>query len=404
VTLSTEPRTTALEDDFIRGNEPPAVRALDEIIAQAVDARASDVHLEPSAMGGRVRQRVDGNLHAVRELSPDLFTQVVARVKVLAAMDVADRRQPQDGGYVIAGERGSIDARVASLPSVDGEKIVIRLLSMHAAIPTLDQLGMTDELLVRFRRILRGASGSIFMCGPTGSGKTTTAYASIAERNVIGQHVCAVEDPVEMRVPGVTQVQVNVKAGVTFASALRSFLRADPNVIMVGEVRDAETAGAAIAAALSGQLIVSTFHAGNALQAFERLSELGVRRGALAAGVSAILSQRLVRRLCVCSEARRIEPEAAARYELSRNSIVRESRGCEACGGCGFRGRAAIFELVVPSAELRHAIASDAPATVAGALARRDAGDPLERFAGNLLLRGETSQSELDRHVRGEET
>jgi len=245
-------------------------------------------------LGGRLRQRVNGALESVYDFPPELFGAVVARIKVLASMDVADKRQPQDGHYLIERNRKAVDARVCSLPTVDGEKLVIRLLKVRDEVPSLQALGMPDAILSRYREVIHAQYGFVVLCGPTGSGKTTTAYSSLAERNAVGTHICSIEDPVEIRLAGTTQVQVNVRAGVTFASALRSFLRADPNIIMIGEMRDAETACAATAAALSGALILTTLHAGSAAQAVERLCELGARRAAIASSVTGILGQRLV--------------------------------------------------------------------------------------------------------------
>jgi type II secretory ATPase GspE/PulE/Tfp pilus assembly ATPase PilB-like protein len=218
-----------------RGDAPPAIRAVDELHTAAIAAGASDIHIEPAQGGGRVRLRVDGILHESTRIPRELFSHVVSRVKLLAAMDIADRRQPQDGRYHIDAHGRSIDARVSSMPTINGEKLVIRLLDMHARVPTLEDLGMPSLLLEQYRRLVHAPHGFIVVCGPTGSGKTTTLYASLSERNVEGQHLCTIEDPVEIRMTGVAQVQVNTRAGLTFAGALRAFWRQDPNVIMVGE-------------------------------------------------------------------------------------------------------------------------------------------------------------------------
>ncbi len=381
-----------------RGADPPAVHAVDRLQEAAILARASDIHLEPTQDGGRARQRVDGFLTEVRRFSPGLFAQIVSRVKLLAAMDIADKRQPQDGRYHIAQHGRSIDARVSSIPTIAGEKLVIRLLDVHARVPRLDRLGIPDALLERYRRLVHAPHGFVVVCGPTGSGKTTTLYASLAERNVEGQHVCTVEDPVEIRMAGIAQVQVNVKAGLSFASALRSFLRADPNVIMVGEMRDAETAGVAISAALSGQLVMTTLHASNAVQAVERLSELGMRRQAIAAGLSGIVSQRLVRELCsTCRYPVALAPGAAAELGLRHPVTVYEAQGCERCSGVGYVGRTGIFEYLPVCDELREAIACGSSCATIAAVATERGYESMLAEGIRRVLRGETSVSELQR-------
>ncbi|MEO9170885.1 MAG: GspE/PulE family protein, partial [Candidatus Baltobacteraceae bacterium] len=299
LSIAYDAHATEREDTIERGDAPPAVRAVDSLHDAAVRAGASDVHIEPTHDGGRVRHRIDGILREVRRMPAPLFAQVVSRIKLLAAMDIADKRQPQDGRYHIEHSGKSIDARVSSMPTISGEKIVVRLLDMHARVPSLEYLGMPPDLLAQYRDLVHAPHGFIVVCGPTGSGKTTTLYASLSERNVEGQHVCTIEDPVEVRLAGIAQVQVHARAGVTFAAALRSFLRQDPNVIMVGEMRDSETAAVAMSAALSGQLVVTTLHASDAPRTVDRLVELGLKRHAIAAGLSGIVAQRLVRELCL---------------------------------------------------------------------------------------------------------
>ena len=204
-------------------DDAPAVRAVDEILASAIAVRASDLHLEPTEKGGRVRQRIDGILHDARIVPDPLFTRVISRIKLLAGMDIADRRLPQDGRYAVGRRGGAVDVRVSSLPTIDGEKLAIRLLDTRLQIPSLDTLGMSSSILARYRNLIAARCGFVVVCGPTGSGKTTTLYASLAERNVGAQHLCTIEDPVEARLEGVTQVQVNARAGLTFSTALRAF-------------------------------------------------------------------------------------------------------------------------------------------------------------------------------------
>jgi type IV pilus assembly protein PilB len=357
------------------GDDPPAIRAVDRLHENAVRLKASDIHLEPTRVGGRIRLRVDGILRESEQLAEGLFHHMVSRVKLLASMDIAERRLPQDGRYMLERCGRSLDARVSSMPTIGGEKLVIRLLDMQAEIPSLTSLGMTPEVLERYRRVIHAAHGFIVVCGPTGSGKTTTLYASLAERNVNEQHLCTVEDPVEVQMAGVAQVQVNPRAGLTFASALRAFLRQDPNVIMLGEMRDAESAGVAMSAALSGQLVITTMHASDAPRAIERLVEFGLHRHTLAAGLSAVVSQRLVRR--VCSHCR--------------------AAGCTRCAGLGYRGRLAIFEFLPMTSAVRSAVASGETATDLAAIGARAGYEPMLTAGLNLVARGETSRCELER-------
>ncbi len=376
--LYAEPRAALFEGDFPHSSpedDPPAIRAVDRLHESAVRLKASDIHLEPTRAGGRVRLRVDGILRESEQLPRELFHHMVSRVKLLAAMDIAERRLPQDGRYTLERCGRTLDARVSSMPTIAGEKLVVRLLDMQAEIPSLASLGMTASVLERYRRAVHAAHGFIVVCGPTGSGKTTTLYASLAERNVDGQHLCTVEDPVEVQMAGVAQVQVNPRAGLTFASALRAFLRQDPNVIMLGEMRDAESAGVAMSAALSGQLVMTTMHASDAPLAIERLVEFGLDRHTLAAGLSAVVSQRLVRR--VCGYCRAV--------------------GCARCAGAGYRGRTAIFEFLPMTSAVRSAVARGETALDLAEIASRAGYEPMMTEALALVARGETSRGELER-------
>ncbi|MDQ6930799.1 MAG: GspE/PulE family protein [Candidatus Eremiobacteraeota bacterium] len=381
-----------------REDEAPAIRTVDRIHDAAVLARASDLHVEPTRERGRVRQRVDGIMHEVLDVPAELFAPVVSRIKLLAGMDIADRRQPQDGRYTFEAHGRSIDARVASMPTIIGEKLVIRLLDHQTQIPTPENLGMSPDTLQRFRRISHAPHGFVIVCGPTGSGKTTTLYATLAERNLQTQNLCSVEDPVEIRISGVSQVQVNLRAGLTFASALRSFLRQDPNVIMVGEMRDCETANVAVSAALSGQLVMTTLHSNDSVTAIDRLLELGVERHAIASAVTGIVAQRLVRKLCVaCREPRAVGLKHATRFGLQDGVRIFEARGCSKCSQAGYRGRTAIFELLLVNDTIRDAIAKGASTVSIGALARAAGHAPMVVDGHQKVLAGTTSIEELQR-------
>ncbi|HEY8321105.1 MAG TPA: GspE/PulE family protein [Candidatus Baltobacteraceae bacterium] len=277
--------------------ESGIVSLLETILEDAVERRASDIHLEPSADAGRVRMRVHGSLVLARSMANDAFERMSARIKLLAGMDIADRRQPQDGRCTIDVSGRLVDARVSTLPTPDGEKIVVRLLDAAATTAALGILGMSDETLARYRRSIRSPYGCVMVAGPTGSGKTTTLYASLADRAGDELNICSIEDPVEARLPRVSQVQIAPRAGLTFASALRAIVRQDPDVVMIGEIRDAETAHAAIEASLAGHLVLTSIHAGDGNGALERLVSFGVSRKTIASGVRAVLSQRLIRTL-----------------------------------------------------------------------------------------------------------
>lgn len=365
--------------DAARVEETPVVRAVDEILNSAAVARASDVHIEPFAGGGRVRERVDGVLRETRRLSDEHFDRVLSRLKLLAGMDIADRRLPQEGRYCTRLGGRYVEARVSSLPTVAGERLAIRMLEPQSDVPRLEELGMPVAMAQRFREFVHAPAGFIIVCGPTGSGKTTTLYSALAERNVVGQQLCSVEDPVEVRLPGVAQVQVNVRAGVTFAVALRAFLRQDPDVVMVGEMRDTETAAVASSAGLCGQLVMTTLHANDALHALDRLLELGLSSQAIAASVSAIVSQRLLRQLCVDCK------------------IGATAVGCDRCAGSGYRGRSAVFEIVAMTPELRSAIESRLPVDMRRAVACDGGFETMHHWATRGVLDGETSVEEVTR-------
>lgn len=379
-------------------DEAPAIREVDAIHQRAAACGASDVHIEPSLNGGRVRHRVDGILLETQPLGREIFAQVVSRVKLLAGMDIADRRQPQDGRYAIELGSKSFDARVSSMPTITGEKIVIRLLDHHARIPKLTDLGMSGAYVARFRRAVHAPHGFVVVCGPTGSGKTTTLYAAMAERNVESQNLCSVEDPVEVRIPGIVQVQVNPRAGVTFASALRAFLRQDPNVIMVGEMRDRETASVAASASLSGQLVMTTLHSSDAPRALDRLMELGIERHTIAAGLSAIVAQRLVRTLCDrCKVAYAAGSLAAAEFNIPIGAQAYRAAGCGACDGRGYIRRTALFEALFIDDAMRSLIAEGGSSVALRTMAAASGYEPMSAQGVHLALSGETSFEELRR-------
>jgi type II secretory ATPase GspE/PulE/Tfp pilus assembly ATPase PilB-like protein len=382
-----------------RAADVPVVRSVDTIFARAIAAHASDIHIEPQAAGGSIRLRIDGILMPLESVPAERYNAFVSRIKLLAGMDIADKRQPQDGRLTIPCEQREIDARVASLPTIDGEKLVVRLLDCQAQSCDITALGMPPEMLATYRRLLRSPWGFIVVTGPTGSGKTTTLYASLGDLDAALNNVCSVEDPVEMRVPGVTQVGVNARAGITFESALRGFLRQDPDVIMVGEMRDAQTAAVAIAASLAGQLVFTTLHSNDAPRTIERLVELGVARQSLAAGLTAILAQRLVRRLCeACRIAVRIPATVQARLQAEQARWWKPG-GCRACAQTGYSGRVGVYEMLVVDDALRDIIAAGGSSVAIAQQAASSGYRPMFADGFAKVLAGETSFDELLRVV-----
>jgi type II secretory ATPase GspE/PulE/Tfp pilus assembly ATPase PilB-like protein len=382
-----------------RTADVPAVRGVDSLFSRAIGAHASDIHIEPRPAGGTIRLRIDGILTALEDVPADRYNAFVSRIKLLAGMDIADKRQPQDGRLTIPFEQREIDARVASLPTIDGEKLVVRLLDRQAQSCDITALGMPAAMLGVFRRLLRSPWGFIVVTGPTGSGKTTTLYASLADIDAAPNNVCSVEDPVEMRVPGVTQVGVNPRAGVTFESALRGFMRQDPDVIMVGEMRDPQTAAVAISASLAGQLVFTTLHSNDAPRTIERLIELGVARQSLAAGLTAVLAQRLVRRLCEsCRVPAAIPEDVKARFAATQAQWW-TAGGCPACAQTGYCGRVGVYEMLVVDDALRDSIGGGGSSVAIAQLASASGYRPMFADGFAKVLAGDTSFDELTRVV-----
>ncbi len=337
-------------------NQPPVIRFVNLLIREAHDARASDIHLESTCDGLLARFRVDGVLTDVPSPPKGLQAAVISRVKLLAELDIAERRAPQDGRIRVRLEERELDLRVSTVPTLYGESVVLRLLDRGGRPVALDELGMAPETLETFRRLAERPHGILLATGPTGSGKTTTLYTALGLRQRTAEKIITVEDPVEYHLEGVTQVPVNVKAGMTFAGALRSILRQDPDVLMVGEMRDGETAAIAIQAALTGHLVFSTLHTSDAASALSRLVDLTVEPYLIAATLEGVLAQRLVRRICPeCRE--RYSPDPAAISLLALKPVGRltleRGRGCSACRNTGYRGRTGIFELLVVTDDVR---------------------------------------------------
>lgn len=362
------------------GEDTSAIDFVEEVLGRALRWHASDVHVEPTPEGGRVRLRVDGVLREICSLPPELCARVILRLKVLGGMDIAERRLPQDGHFTHRRETTNIDIRLASLPTTLGERICARIVDEATVFSGIDTLGMPPALAHAFRAALASPCGCIVVCGPTGSGKTTTLYAALAERMTPSLHVCTVEDPVEARVRGATQVQVNAKTGLTFELAARALLRADPNVVMIGEVRDLESAHVATRAALSGHLVLTSLHASNACSAIDRLVELGIERAVLASTLTALIGQRLLRRPC----------DRCA-------GVPARTHVCEHCNASGYRGRIAVFEGLFVDDSVREAIGDGRSQRALTQLARAKGFPSVEAHAKELHGRGDTDLHELIR-------
>ncbi|MDF1542597.1 MAG: ATPase, T2SS/T4P/T4SS family [Anaerosomatales bacterium] len=336
--------------------DAPIVKLVNYIITKAVSERASDIHIEPQESDLRVRFRVDGVLHEVMRSPRSVQASIVSRFKIMAEMDIAETRKPQDGHCEVTVSGHKIDFRVSSLPTVYGERIVLRILRKDAILMQLSDLGFLPESLARFESSFRKPYGAILVTGPTGSGKSTSLYAAINVLNSPDKHILTAEDPVEYRVPGVNQCQVNVRAGLTFARALRSFLRCSPDIILVGEIRDQETARIGIESALTGHLVLSTLHTNDSSGAVTRLVEMGVEPFLVASAVDCVLAQRLARRLCPsCKEEYVPKPQTLIDAGFPADNLperIFKAVGCKKCGGTGYLGRLGVHEVLLVSEEI----------------------------------------------------
>jgi type II secretory ATPase GspE/PulE/Tfp pilus assembly ATPase PilB-like protein/ActR/RegA family two-component response regulator len=377
-----------------------AVDTLDRIVTDAVDQRASDIHFEPQDGEYLVRYRVDGVLHDALRVAADIAPLLMSRIKVTAGLDIADRRRPQDGRASLVFDGRQIDIRVSTLPLGDRmEKAVVRILDATSTALEMTALGFTPGELYRVRKLLAASEGLVLVVGPTGSGKTTTLYSSLHEVKSRETNIVTVEDPVEYRFEGINQVQVNDRAGLTFAAALRSILRQDPDVVLVGEIRDAETAGIAIKASSTGHLVLSTLHTNDAPAAIGRLAEIGADLGALAGALRGVVAQRLVRRLCPeCSVPVSLEELTADQRALldgKNTSRLRRAVGCGACRGTGHRGRMVVAEVLLVSEPMQQAIARGASRNELLGFAREGGMQTLWESGLQRVLSGATSIHEL---------
>jgi type IV pilus assembly protein PilB len=391
----TEAPVEVLED------EAPVVRLVNLTITQAVQEGASDIHIEPTENDVKVRFRVDGVLYDVMSPPKKIFPTLVARIKILANMDIAERRLPQDGRFRVTSQGNKIiDFRVSTLPTIHGEKIVLRLLDRSAPLIGLEKLGFTEDVLEKFDWLIQRPYGMILVTGPTGSGKTTTLYSALAKISTPEKNIITVEDPVEYQFPRINQVQVNTKVGLTFANGLRSILRQDPDIIMIGEIRDRETAEIAVQAALTGHLVLSTIHTNDSAGAIARLMDMGIEPFLISSSVIGILAQRLARRICSrCKIPKQPTEEEIKVLKLGENDIIYEGKGCEACRHTGYRGRIGIFELLMVDDEIRSMIVDKVPANVIRETAVKKGMRTLWEDAKLKVRNGITTYSEILRTV-----
>jgi type IV pilus assembly protein PilB len=387
--------------------DAPVIKLVHSIIAEAADRGASDVHFEPQpdeqgrpGRELRVRMRIDGVLVDSATVPRRMIGGVVSRVKIMADLDIAERRVPQDGRVGLTIEGRHVDIRVVTLPSVNGESVVMRILDKESIRFELDRLGMAEQELARFRKAFTSAYGSVLATGPTGSGKSTTLYGALAELNTPDKNIITIEDPVEFQIAGVTQVQINVKAGLTFAQGLRSMMRADPDILMVGEIRDRETAQIAVEGALTGHMVLSTLHTNDAPTAITRLIEMGIEPFLVASAIDCVVAQRLARTLCLHCKRRTIIPADvlrdhgfAAQFDLEAYEPV----GCTRCGSMGYRGRVGLYEVMVVNDEIRALVLQRASADQIAAEAVRDGMRRLREDGLDKVKAGLTSMSEVAR-------
>jgi type IV pilus assembly protein PilB len=371
---------------------------VDQLLLKAVHDRATDIHIQPGERTVLTRFRVDGALVQGPSLPKALQPAVVARLKVMAEVDIAESRLPQDGKFRFPIGRRQFDVRASFLPSLHGEKVVLRILDKSNLIVGLDQLGMPGRVLERLSTLLLRPHGVILVTGPTGSGKTTTLYSAISRLNTADRCIVTVEDPVEYELPLITQVSLNLKAGLTFAAGLRSILRQDPDVILVGEIRDGETASIAMRAAMTGHLVLTTLHTNDPASSLPRLKDLGISDLEMATGILGIHAQRLVRLNCpVCSADYRPEAETLARIKGAEGETWRKGKGCPSCGQTGVKGRRAIHDLLPISPKLRERIAAGAPPGEVETLARQEGKGSLHEHALVLAREGVISLEEVVR-------
>ena len=405
--ITTAYDVAAIGEAFARAGTPgerdaddtdrPVIRLVNYIVAEGIEHRASDIHIEPEEGGVAVRFRIDGVLRQVMMLPRAAGVPLVSRIKITASLDIADRLRPQDGRARVSVNGRRVDLRVSTLPAAQGEKIVIRVLDQQCTELSLDALGVNPDELIRLKELLAVREGVLLVTGPTGSGKTTTLYSMLRALQGRGVNIITVEDPVEYRLPGIVQVQVNEKAGLTFVAALRSILRQDPDVILVGEIRDRETANIAVQASLTGHFVLATLHTIDAPSSITRLVDIGIEPYKIAAAIKGIVAQRLLRRLCTTCREPELDPvpERLARWFPDEGPTRYRAVGCPACAMTGYRGRFSVIEVLSTSREFERRVAAGVPVDEL-VEAARDAGmKSLWESGVQHVCRGETDLGEL---------
>lgn len=394
-TVSVAESRESLEDIVSKAEEAPVIKLVNLLLIQAVKERASDIHVEPFREKINVRFRIDGILHKIAPPSQHLLLALVSRIKILSKMDIAEKRLPQDGGFTVKIEDRLIDLRVSVVPTLFGEKAVIRILDKESISFELGKLGFSQKDLGLFKKSITKPYGLIFITGPTGSGKSTTLYAALNYIMTPKKNILTIEDPVEYQISGANQTQVKPNIGLTFAEGLHSFLRQDPDIIMVGEVRDLETAIICIRASLTGHLVLSTLHTNDAPSAVTRLIDIGIEPYLVASSLLLLMAQRLVRRLCPkCKRPAKIPEDVAIRYNISKHDIF-EAGGCDFCRNTGYKGRVAIHELLSVNQELRELIANRADMSQIMDMAKRDGMKTLTENGLDKVVEGITSIDEV---------
>lgn len=374
----------------------PTVKLVESILREAIVSKASDIHIEPYEKEVRVRNRIDGVLYESASFNSNMYSAISTRLKIMSGLNITERRIPQDGRFSITFNNNVYDFRLSTLPIVNGEKIVIRILDNSAFQYSFKQLGLTDEKISLIEKILKEPYGIVLLTGPTGCGKSTTLYSFIRSINKEGVNIVSVEDPVEYSIMGINQVQVNNKVNMTFANALRSILRQDPNVIMIGEIRDEETAHIAIRSAITGHLVFSTIHTNDAVGAISRLTDMGVEEYLVADALQAIIAQRLVRRLCPeCKKKTKTNTVQMKALGLNKAVEIYMPVGCPACHNTGYKGRIGIYELLRVTDELREKIASKSSVEEINDYLNNQHYSRLKDECIKAILRGDTSFSEL---------
>jgi type IV pilus assembly protein PilB len=392
-----EPEMAPDEAPELGNEDSPVIKLVHAVINQAVDQNASDIHFDPEEGDMRVQFRIDGVLHPVTSVPRKWVAGVVSRIKLMADMDIADKRTPQDGRFTRTVDGRRVDIRVVSLPLIGGEGVVLRLLDKGVVVRDLDTLGMLPSEKARFTASIGRPHGTILVTGPTGSGKTTTLYAALTAINGGDRSILTIEDPVESPLAGVKQMQIAPKAGVTFATGLKNMLRADPDVIMVGEIRDRETAQIAVDAALTGHLVLSTLHTKDAPSAITRLIDMGIESFLVSSAIDCVVAQRLARTLCgECKRAKELTPAVAAEHGLE-GATVFEAVGCSRCGQTGYRGRVGVYEVMPLTEELRTMVLERRPLADIAALATSQGMRRLREDGIEKVREGLTSLAEIGR-------